>query len=121
MRKLAAAGVLRGRAPLFAKIHGRRGTISRKFPLPMTDRYSVGRPAGQTPNPLTHETTRMNHLNWSRSAGIALTATLVTFCCPAARADWIGDTSNDWNDALNWPDDILPAQDRVHRPGSVAG
>jgi autotransporter-associated beta strand protein len=51
----------------------------------------------------------MNHLNWSRSAGIALTATLVTFCCPGARADWVGDTSNDWNDALNWPDDTLPA------------
>ena len=67
---------------------------------------------------------RMNHLNWSRSAGIALTASLVTVCCPAARADWVGDTSSDWNDALNWPDDLLPATNSgvaIQMVGAPAG
>lgn len=52
---------------------------------------------------------RMNLLNWSRPAGIALTAALTAFCSTAAYAvDWAGDTSGDWNDPLNWPSDTLP-------------
>ena len=54
--------------------------------------------------------TRMNQLNWSRSVGIALTATLVIVCCPAAQAvDWLNNaTSNDWNDPTNWQGGALP-------------
>ncbi len=52
---------------------------------------------------------RMNRLNWSRPAGIALTTALITVCATNALAvDWVGDTSSDWNDPLNWANDTLP-------------
>lgn len=52
---------------------------------------------------------RMNPLNWSRSAGIALTATLVTVCGPGAHAaDWNGSTSTDWNTGSNWSGGTVP-------------
>lgn len=53
---------------------------------------------------------RMNLLNWSCPAGIALTAVIITVCTGTVRAeDWDGSESSDWNDPLNWPGDDVPA------------
>ncbi|MEO5912774.1 MAG: autotransporter-associated beta strand repeat-containing protein [Luteolibacter sp.] len=53
--------------------------------------------------------TRINHLNWSRSAGTALTVTLITFCGQTMHAaDWGGGTSTDWNTAANWSGNAVP-------------
>ena len=67
---------------------------------------------------------RMNSLNWSRSAGIVLTVTLINVCCPAVRAaDWTGATSADWNTGSNWTGGSVPNDTGAgifSTPGNIA-